>query len=68
MRRLVVGRSILRLVQCVGDQVFQPLESTRYPVDAPLLFVQDSTQLFDESLQVRVARFDFCQALIVHGA
>ena len=50
MRRLFVGRAINLLVQRVGERGFQSPETTRQAVDGALLIVQDSTQVFDESL------------------
>ncbi len=47
------------LIHGFGDKGLDSLEPGRHRVDEPLLLVQDMAQIFDDSLQIAVAHFDF---------
>jgi len=61
-----MGWASIRLLHGLGNEQLKPLEAARDTLDGALLFVYHETELFDESLQVRVASFHFGEALIIH--
>lgn len=68
MRRFLVRGTVVGLTQCVCDNRLHAFEPCGQGVDQPLLLVQNSAQILDQALDVRVADFDFRKAGIVHVA
>lgn len=67
MRWLLVWQSFVGVVQGFGHEGLHTFEATGHLVDEPLLLVERSAKLLDETLQVAVAHFDFGEAVVVHG-
>jgi len=66
MRRLFLRWPVVPLSQALLDQVLHLLQPAREGFDQSLLFVHHVAEVIDESLEVRVAGFEFRESLVVH--